>query len=424
MKDKQIKKRNGDVVDFDPEKLTRWAKWAGDVGADWFGIAADTYRKIPEMCTTQDLQNAMIQACAEQEDTPHMLMAGRLLMGSVYKDAFGGHGNIPTVADMYKDMVARGLWEDMGYTDEELEKAQEFINHERDLHSVHSVVHQITTKYAIKDIEKNIALESPAFVWLRMALGLCKEEPDNRIGKVKEYYEDFASGAINAPTPNINNLGTPKRNYASCCVFKAGDTLESLAAGDHIATIMTAASAGIGGMLLTRSKGDGVRKNTIRHGGKLPYYTAQGSVVNANLQGGRGGAETMHINCLDPEIETLLRLRHPTTVASKKVGTLDYSFGYHPLLAQKAARNEQWMLVSYKVNPELWEAMYTADGSFEALYEEHEKSSKRKKFVSARELALEFLRMQEETGRMYEHNTLEMNRHSPFKDKIYSSNLC
>jgi ribonucleoside-diphosphate reductase alpha chain len=32
--------------------------------------------------------------------------------------------------------------------------------------------------------------------------------------------------------------------------------------------------------------------------------------------------------------------------------------------------------------------------------------------------------MQEETGRMYEHNTEEMNRHSPFKDTIYSSNLC
>jgi len=32
--------------------------------------------------------------------------------------------------------------------------------------------------------------------------------------------------------------------------------------------------------------------------------------------------------------------------------------------------------------------------------------------------------MQLETGRMYEHNTYQMNLHTPFKDIIYSSNLC
>lgn len=420
-----VTKRDGTTVPFDPEKLTRWAKWAGNIGVDWFGIVAQTYQKLPEKCTTQELQQAMIQSCMDHDDTPHMLMAGRLLIGDIYKQAFGGHENVPTVFGMYAKMTGCGLWEYMGYSNYELEQCESFINHDRDLNSPYSVINQIMTKYAIRDIEKNIVLESPAFIWMRMALGVCKDEPkETRMQSVREYYEDYAEGRINAPTPNINNLGTPKRTYASCCVYKSNDSLGSLAAGDHIATIMTAASAGIGGMLMTRSKGDGVRKNTIRHGGKLPYYNAQASAVNANLQGGRGGAETMHINALDPEIETLLRLRHPTTVASKAERRLDYSFGFHPLLAEKATKNEQWMLVSYKVNPELWEASYKADGSFEKLYAEHEKSSKRKKFISARQLVIEFLRMQEETGRMYEHNTYEMNRHTPFKQPVYSSNLC
>lgn len=418
----KIKKRNGDVVDFDPEKLTRWAKWAGCVGADWFAIVGDAYKRCPDECTTQDLQNAMIQACADKEDTSHLKMAGRLLMGSVYKEAFGGV--VPTVQEMYITMVDKGLWESMGYSILDLSKAQAFIDHERDLHSVHSVVHQITTKYAIRDIEKNIALESPAFVWMRMALGVCQNEPkETRMKEVEAYYKDFSLGKINAPTPNITNLGTPKRNYASCAIFKSSDNAKSLAAGDHIAYSLTCASAGIGGFLQTRSKGDGVRKNTIKHAGKLPYYRAVESAVHANLQGGRGGAATIHFNCLDPEVETLLRLRHPTTVAKSKVAGIDYSFGYHPLLAKKAAANEKWMLVSYKAAPELHEAMYKADG-FEEAYAAYEASSGRRKYISARKLALEFLRMQEETGRMYEHNTNEMNRHTPFKDVVYSSNLC
>lgn len=418
----KIKKRNGDIVDFDPDKLTRWAKWAGCVGADWFAIVGDAYKRCPDECTTQDLQNAMIQACADKEDTPHLKMAGRLLMGSVYKEAFGGV--VPSVQEMYITMVDKGLWESMGYSILDLSEAQAFIDHERDLHSVHSVVHQITTKYAIRDIEKNVALESPAFVWMRMALGVCQNEPkETRMKEVEAYYKDFSLGKINAPTPNITNLGTPKRNYASCAIFKSNDNAKSLAAGDHIAYSLTCASAGIGGFLQTRSKGDGVRKNTIKHAGKLPYYRAVESAVHANLQGGRGGAATIHFNCLDPEVETLLRLRHPTTVAKSKVAGIDYSFGYHPLLAKKAAANEKWMLVSYKAAPELHEAMYKADG-FEEAYAAYEASSGRRKYISARKLALEFLRMQEETGRMYEHNTNEMNRHTPFKDVVYSSNLC
>jgi ribonucleoside-diphosphate reductase alpha chain len=367
----------------------------------------------------------MIQACADHEDTPHMMMAGRLLIGDVYKQAFGGHAKIPTVKEMYRKMVEIELWEDMGYSDEDLGIANQFIMHSRDLNSIHSVVHQIATKYSITDIETGKVLESPQFTWMRMALGICKNErKDTRMMEVFKHYIDLSLGDTNAPTPNIRNLGTPKRNYASCCVFKSGDDSGSLAAGDHIAYTMTCASAGIGGYLETRSKGDGVRNNTIKHGGKFSYHRNIESNVHANLQGGRGGAATMHIKCIDPEVMMLLRLRHPTTPAKNRLGGIDYSFGYHPYLAEKAAKNEDWMLVSYKNAPQLYEAMHRGDDSFVEAYNEYEKGSGKRKYVKARKLALEFLRMQEETGRMYEHNTYEMNRHTPFKDTIWSSNLC
>lgn len=421
----KIKKRDGTVVDFNVNKLTHWAKWAGVVGADWFSIAADAYKKCPENTTTVELHKAMIDACLDKEDTPHLMMAGRLLIGQIYKESFGGHDKIPTLQQLYVDMVMQGLWEDMNYSEAELAELDKTINHKLDLRSPHSVINQIVTKYAIADVETGKVLETPQFVWMRMALGVCKDEPiETRIQSVKEYYKDFSSGKINAPTPNIKNLGTLGRGYASCCVFKSNDNAKSLAAGDHIAYAMTCASAGIGGYLETRSKGEGVRKNTIKHAGKLPYYKLLESAVHANLQGGRGGAATVHFNCLDPEIESLLRLRHPTTVAKSRIGGIDYSFGYHPYLTEKAAKNEQWMLVSYKAAPELHRALYSGKEDFYKLYDDYEASKGKRKYVNARELVLEFLRMQLETGRLYEHNTHQMNLHTPFKDTIYSSNLC
>lgn len=420
----KIKKRNGSIVDFDAHKLLKWAEWAAVVGADWFSVASEAYKKLPENPTTVDLQNAMIMACLDVENTPHLMMAGRLLIGNTYKELFGGHKNIPSLKVMYENMVAKGLWEDMGYTSEELDLLDKVISHKKDLKSPHSVINQIVTKYAISDVETGKPLETPQFVWMRMALGLCKEEKEDRVKKVTEYYKDFSNGKINAPTPNIKNLGTLGRGYASCCIFKSNDSAKSLAAGDHIAYTMTCASAGIGGYLETRSKGEGVRNNTIKHSGKLPYYRTLEAAVHANLQAGRGGACTVYYNCLDPEIETLLRLRHPTTVAKNRIGGIDYSFSFHPYLAEKAAKGEKWMLVSYKSCPELHEAMYKNDDSFYEVYDNYEKSKGKKKFVDARQLVIEFLRMQEETGRKYEMNIREMNRHTPFKDPVYSSNLC
>jgi ribonucleoside-diphosphate reductase alpha subunit len=422
----KIRKRSGDTVDFDVDKLTHWAKWAGVVGVDWFAIAAEAYAKCPDECTTKDLQNAMIASCAEKKDTAHALMAGRLLIGDVYKQAFGGHDKIPSVLLMYRRMIDQGFWEEMNYSFDELMSLEKVISHKKDLRSVHSVVHQITSKYANKDVEKNIVLESPQFVWMRMALGVCKDEDvATRMQSVVEYYNDFSGGLINAPTPDIVNLGTPRRGYASCCVFKSDDNSGSLAAGDHIAYTMTVASAGIGNYIGTRSKGDGVRNNTIKHAGKLPYYRATEAAVHANLQGGRGGASTNHFNCLDPEVMTLLRLRHPTTVAKERIGGIDYSFGFHPLLAEKSAKNEKWMLVSLKNAPELYEALYTGDvRKFVEAYNIYEQGKGKRKYIHARVLSNEFLKVQEEIGREYEHNILEMNRHTPFKCTIYSSNLC
>ena len=45
-------------------------------------------------------------------------------------------------------------------------------------------------------------------------------------------------------------------------------------------------------------------------------------------------------------------------------------------------------------------------------------------WVSAREVFLGAETEANETGRHYLHNFDEMNRHTPFKDPIYSSNLC
>ena len=424
MQIERIVKRNGDVVAFDPDALIKWASWASCVDVDWFAIVCDAYQRCPDRCSTQELHQAMIDACLQREDMPHLKMAGRLLIGDVYKKAYGGHNKIPTLFEMYEKMTGLGLWDaGMGYTKAELEELELHLDHEKDLTLTHTEVKQISEKYAISNRLTRTPLESPQMTYMRVAMGNVAEKPD-RIKHAIRLYQHLSNKKINAPTPMMVNLGTPMKGLASCAVYTTHDTADSLAAGDHIAYMMTVNSAGIGAHIKSRSKGDGVRKNTIKHQGKLPYMRVLESVVHANLQNGRGGAATDHFTCLDPEVETLLVLKNPMTVDQQRIKGIDYSFGYNLAFLRAVANGKQWALFSYGDAPDLHEALYDKDQSnFDRLYESYLTSQRKRTMVNARDLMLQALTQSIET-RMYLHRTDGLNRHTPFKETIYSSNLC
>lgn len=422
-----VKKRNGELETFSPDKLNKWGEWAADINVDWSSIVLEACRKCFDGCTTEDLHNAMIAACVDMETPQHLKMAGRLYAGALVKNTFGGLDCIPTVTQMYLSMQEKGLWDEMDYDEDELTWFNSIIDHSKDFNTPLTEIKQVIDKYAIVDRVSKVVYETPQFVYMRMAMGNMVKMPKGRRKQdVEKLYKYLSQKKINAPTPFSINLGTTKRQYASCCVTTTHDTAASLAAADHISYMMTCASAGIGSHIKTRSRGAKVRNGLITHLGKLPYYKVAQACVSANLQSSRGGALTMHYNALDPEIMDLLSLKNVQTVEQKRIKDIDYSFGFNEEFARRVAKNESWMLVDYGDAPELYEAMYEADQTtFLQLYAKVEGDSSIKKvIVNARDVALKALKEGVETGRIYLHRTDEMNKHTPFKDKIYSSNLC
>ena len=105
---------------------------------------------------------------------------------------------------------------------------------------------------------------------------------------------------------------------------------------------------------------------------------------------------------------------------------MDYSFGCNKFFAKKVAMNQDIFLFNSFTAPDLYDALYNADDQrFEELYKKYEEDNTFvKKYVSAREVALTTLNEAYETGRSYLHWADEMNRHTSFKETIYSSNLC
>lgn len=425
---KTIIKRDGSSQEFSPNKVNGWGVWAAKTlggHVDWSSVVIDAVNICEEECTSRKLQETLIDTCLQRKSWEYNRMAGRLYAHLIEQLIFPT--GRPTVLALHNELRSIGLMVALNYSEEEYAQVEHIIDHKRDLKYPHYQLNQIRFKYAIRNKVTKIEYESAQFVYMRMAMALAEnEKKEERLQHIKAWYDHFSFGRINSPTPNYVNLGTPLNGYASCCLYTTKDTAASLAAGDHIAYMMTCMSAGIGTHIKTRSLGDGVRGGVIQHQGKLPYYRAMVGAIGANLQNGRGGASTVHYTAYDPEVEVIQKLRHPMTPASKKIGGCHYSFGSNKFFARKVALNEDFYLFSYKDAPELYEAQYSKDSSlFEKLYNEAiAKGGIMGAKINAREIALSTLTQSYETGVQYLHMTDTMNLHTPHLDKIYTTNLC
>lgn len=425
---KTVIKRDGRVEDFSAEKLNQWGHWASKTlghYVDWPTVVLDTVARLPEVCTTENLQETLIRSCLDRSSWSYNRMAGRLYASLIHKKLYGGR--IPTVRELHIKLVDIGVMKELDYSDEEYQQVERMIDHKRDFKSAYFEIHQCLNKYSLQNRVTKEKYESQQFVYMRMAMAIFEDEPkENRMKHVEKFYEHLSMKRINAPTPYFINLGTHMRGLSSCCLYTVGDSAESLAIGDHIAYTMTYASAGIGSHINTRSLGDPVRNGLIEHQGKLPYFRSLVGAVKANLQSGRGGACTTHVSIFDPEIKTILKLKNTKSTEDKKIRGIDYSFGTNRFFAKKAAKKEDVFLFNVFTAPDLVEAFYSDDiSNFEKIYLKYENDPDfKKEYVNARDILITLLNEQYETGRTYEHNPEEMNRHTPFLDTIYSSNLC
>ena len=431
---KRIIKRDGTVEDFMPLKLIKWVQWSARFVkkiVDWEVIVSQVVRESPEEMSSQDLQLALIEKLKATGGWSELMMAGCLYAAYTHKKMYDGRP--PTLLEMHMKLHSLGLMSDLfrEYTAEEYAEIEKMIDHGRDSGYAEFQISQDIHKYAIRNEMTKEAYETPQFIAMRMAMALSYDEPkEKRLEHIKEYYYRFSTNRINAPSPNYLNLGTKHRGYASCCVIKAGDTLPSIGLFNHIAFVMTGQSAGIGGTLAIRSEGDPVRGGRIIHTGKYGYSYAVAKAVKSNTTAGRNGACTLYTDAFDPQSQFMLMLQNVRTAPEKQIRDIHFAFSAHILLAQKSAgltpEDRQVFLFNTFTAPDLYEAVFSADVKrFMDLYAKYEADPNFKKvYVDSRKLTNLYMTQAYEVGTNYFFNPVEANRHTPFFETVYTSNLC
>lgn len=424
-----IIKRDGREEPFHAAKINGWGLWASETlgdHVDWASGVMAAVGSLPTKATSKALQEELIRYFLNKGTWANNRMAGRLYAALFHKDIYE-KDSFPTIQALHQKLISIGYMVPLDYTDDEYIVLNNIIDHRRDFEYAHSQLEQIRNKYSLRNYVTKEEYETPQFVFMRMAMALGVTQPkERRMEDVVNWYYFFSKNKINCPTPNYTNLGTKLNGYASCNLYTVDDNANSLAIGDHIAYMMTVMSAGIGGNLQTRSIGDPVRGGLFSHRGKGPYYRALYGAVQANIKNGRNGACTVFFSAFDPENRDILRLKNPMTPADKQIRGLDYCMMTNKFLGRKAAKNEDVFLFNKFTAPELTKAFYSDDlDTFTKIYHELEQDpSFKKTYMSAREILLHSRNEAYETGRYYWADIGEINRHTPFKDPIYSSNLC
>ena len=417
---KEVIKADGSIEKFDLDKLSKWAKYASKVGGDWSELAIETFTKLPELCHSKDIHQAMIDVCYSKQDLVYSRVASRLETAQLRKNIerqLGIKVNKASFKEIRDAMIEQGVWckETIPAYSLQQEDLFEELKH---IHLESWQVSQWVDKYLLKI--NGVTVETPAIAAIGIGLGLHGDTQD-----AYDLARDIVYSRTNLPTPVLNGIRNGDFNGVSCCVISAGDSVESIEVAQHLAVRMTAKKAGIGIEFTTRSKGSDVKEGRIKHLGKHPIYKHTDSGVKQFTQETRGGSATVGFTCIDPEVYNIALWKSQRIDIEQRLDRLDYSFIFNDAFLDAVINRKEWYLFDYNDAKSVHDAFYTHSISdYNFLVDAHIKSGVKHEKVQALDLIKHILMIRQETGRMYFFNVSRANTHTPFNGVIRLSNLC
>ena len=430
----KVKKRDGRIEPLDLEKMHLMVEEActGLAGVSASQVEIQSGIQFYDGITTGEIQEILIRSASDLIDLDHpnyQFVAARLLLFSLRKSLYGKMRELPHLEAHIMDCTNIDVYDKdifLKYSKEEIDKANGFIDHNRDFDFTYAGLRQVVDKYLVQDRSGGGVYETPQFMYIMIALTIFAGYPkDTRMSYVKRYYDAISKHKLNIPTPIMAGVRTPLRQFASCVLVDVDDTLDSIFSSDMAIGKYVAQRAGIG-INAGRIRGinSKIRGGEVQHTGVVPFLKKFESTVRCCTQNGiRGGSATVHFPIWHQEIEDIIVLKNNKGTEDNRVRKLDYSIQISKLFYERFIADGEISLFSPHDVPGLYDSFGT--DRFDDLYVGFERDeSIPRKTIGAQKLILDLLKERAETGRLYIMNIDHCNSHSSFKDKVNMSNLC
>lgn len=431
-----IKKRDGSSQAFDPEKINETLEWAcaGLDNVSPSEIAIKAHIQVYDGMKSVDLHKTLKSSAVNliTELTPdYQYVAGRLELFDLRKKAFGCF-EPPSFYLHIKDMVELGKYDEsflVEYSVDEIKDLGNYINYDRDLDYSVAAMGQWSGKYLVQNRVTEQPYETPQQACMLISMVMF-EKANDRINKVKEFYDALSTSDISLPTPIMGGLRTPTRQFSSCTLIMSGDSLESINGTGNAIVKYASQRAGVGinaGKI--RAIGSPIRGGEAVHTGCVPFYKKFTGDLKSCSQGAlRGASATLFYPFWHYEFPELIVLKNNKGVEENRERRLDYGVQFSRLFFKRVKEGGNITLFSPHDVEDLYEAFFRDQDEFERLYVQYENNPLlRKKTLKAKDMLISFCNERSSTGRIYPMFVDNANVNSPFieqKSPIYQSNLC
>lgn len=430
-----VTKRDGRKEPLDISKLHRVVMWAceGLTGVSASELELKSQILFNDGITSAQIQETLIKAAhdlIDEESPNYQYVAGRLINFHLRKQVYGQF-EPDSLTDIVKRNVERGLYTPElleWYSEEDFDHLDRIVDHTRDCDYAYAGMEQWRGKYLVKDRVTGEILETPQIANILIPATIFAEYPD-RFRWIREFYDALSRFAISLPTPVMSGVRSAKKQFSSCVLIDAGDTLDSINASSSAIVKYVSQRAGIGLNLRLRGYGASVQQGYAKHTGITPFIKKfQGDVGSCSQGGIRGGKATCNILFWHSEIREMLVLKNNKGTEDNRARGLDYCVQLSKVMYERLLKGGNISLFQPNAVPGMYEAYFQDTDKFRRMYEKAERDpSIVKETVPAVELFSFLLQERKDTGRIYILNVDHANDHGGY-DKllatIYMTNLC
>jgi len=263
----KIRKRNGDEVSFNPQKIYNRVKRAAkglNVNSDEIFIKVITSVPTEGLITTKELDKLVYEIAASYTGSHHdySRLASSVAISSYHKETDESFSN--TMKILNEDGIVNDILIETinRYGGENIDSV---INHENDYNFDYFAWRSLQEMYLLKT-PKGVAIERPQHMYMRVALWVTKTFED-----AVEYYNSLSNQLISPATPIMINAGTKVPQLASCVLnYNNSDSREGLLNTMRDISTYSSDAAGIGlSMSNIRSKESRISSSGGYAGGLL-----------------------------------------------------------------------------------------------------------------------------------------------------------
>ena len=339
----KIKKRGGDEVSFNPQKIYNRVKRAAkglNVNSDEIFIKVITSVPTEGTITTKELDKLVYEIAAAYTGSHHdySRLASSVAISSYHKET--NDSFCDTILELHRLGVIHNDLVDIikEYGAENIDAA---INHENDYNFDYFAWRSLQEMYLLKTPEGKV-IERPQHMYMRVALWVTKS-----FEEAVEYYNSLSNQLISPATPIMINAGSKTPQLASCVLkYNHGDSRSGLLQTLNDISTYSSDAAGIGlCMSNIRSKESRINSSGGFAGGLLKYL----KIVNESLrffnqQGRRPGSAAIYLEPWHKDILDLLDIKKNTGAEELRARDLFTSIWIPDNFMNAVINNDDWYL--------------------------------------------------------------------------------